>query len=135
MKADKNQYYIVSNEGKAITSGWLATGQELSTKFNIDLFDIYQDYLDACKGFEIEPTEEVIIEVPQTITPAQGRIMLSRLGKLEEIENMIQYLDRESQIFWEYALTWNRSNAIVIQLSNQFGFDIDNLFIEASKIE
>jgi hypothetical protein len=72
---------------------------------------------------------------PQTITPAQGRIMLSRLGKLEDIENTIEHMDKESQIFWEYALTWNRSNSIVIQLSNQFGFDIDNLFIEASKIE
>jgi hypothetical protein len=85
----------------------------------------------------IDFTQEEITQrtVPQTITPAQGRIMLSRLGKLEDIENTIEHMDKESQIFWEYALTWNRSNSIVIQLSEQFGFDIDNLFIEASKIE
>jgi hypothetical protein len=75
-----------------------------------------------------------IAPYPRTITPAQGRIILSRMGKLDDIENAIKLLDKEAQIFWEYALVWHRLNPIVIQLTDQFDFDIDKLFIEASKI-
>ena len=100
---------------------------------NLDFYEFFVMDINDDNTYTVEL--RWIYLCPQTITPAQGRIMLSRLGKLEDIENTIEHMDKEAQIFWEYALSWDRLNPIVIQLANQFEFDIDNLFIEASKIE
>jgi hypothetical protein len=85
----------------------------------------------------IDYTEEELKNkeiVPQTITSSQGMIILHRLGKLSAIENIIETMDIETKILWNKATVWNINNPVIIQISNVFDFDLNKLFLEASKI-
>lgn len=78
-------------------------------------------------------------QVPSTITPTQGRIQLKRLGLLAQVNTMVENATDEAlQIYWEYALSWDRYNSYIIDLANLLGMseeDLDNFFIQASQID
>jgi hypothetical protein len=140
MIADKNKYYIVTTNGKANASGWLAKGQELSTKRTVDFFDIYQEYVDACVALGIEPTEEVVIEVPQSITNGQGKLQLFALGIYDQVEAMILQAGNEERIYWNDWDNWRRDSPIINRLAPMIWQEnteqmLDEFFIEASKIQ
>lgn len=90
------------------------------------------------KKFEYAET----IPVPQTITVRQAREQLIRIGLLSnvqsEIDKITDITQREIvQNYWEYSLGFERNNEILIGLTSSLGLsdkDIDNLFIQASKL-
>lgn len=81
---------------------------------------------------------ERLAQVPQSITPTQGRIQLKRLGLLAQVNTMVENATDEAlQIYWEYSLSWDRYNSYIIDLANLLGMseeDLDNFFIQASQI-
>ena len=90
------------------------------------------------KKFEYVET----IPVPQTITVRKAREQLIRIGLLSnvqsEIDKITDVTQREIvQNYWEYSLDFERNNEILIGLASSLGLsdkDIDNLFIQASKL-
>jgi hypothetical protein len=75
--------------------------------------------------------------VPTQVTAAQARIALARAGLLPVIEQAVASIGGETQIWFEYALTWSRSNPHINSLGAQLGLtqtQIDLLFIEAGSV-
>lgn len=77
-------------------------------------------------------------QIPASITPTQGRIQLKRMGLLDQVNQMIEgSADDALQIYWEYALSWDRENSYISSLANILGMsdtDLDDFFIQASQI-
>lgn len=79
--------------------------------------------------------------VPQSITMRQARLALlahNKLGDIQAtIDNLPSPMKEQTQIEWEYASDVEITNPLIVQLMSALGFtenDIDNLFIEASKL-
>jgi len=81
---------------------------------------------------------EWISEIPFSITPAQGRMMLLQMGLLTTVKSAVEYSgDGALRIFWEYALSWDRDNihiqtmAVMLDMTED---QTDDFFTEANKI-
>lgn len=79
--------------------------------------------------------------IPQSVSMRQARIALSRINKLSSITSAIAALPspqkQEAEITWEYSQEVQRRNGFVSQIAPILGMsetDLDNLFIEASKL-
>ena len=77
--------------------------------------------------------------IPQTITPTQGRIQLSRMGILPQVELSVEQSGNEElKVYWEYALSWDRHNSYIQSMAASLSMteeQLDEFFTEASKIE
>lgn len=89
------------------------------------------------------PTEDEVFQllgqnaVPQSVTPKQARLVLSQAGLLPQVNAMVRAADEATQITWDYALTINRDDPLIIQMGTALGLsdtDIDNLFVQAAQI-
>ena len=110
----------VSNE--ALASNWILLKGD---------FGIGDEYIDG-KFIKFIPP----IEVPQTITPLQSKLQLRELGLLDEVDTLVA-TDRKVQLYWEYALTIERNNEILLSMATQLGLtseQLDDMFIQASKL-
>ena len=110
----------VSNE--ALASNWILLKGD---------FGIGDEYIDG-KFIKFIPP----IEVPQTITPLQSKLQLRELGLLDEVDTLVA-TDRKVQLYWEYALTIERNNEVLLSMSEQLGLtseQLDDMFIQASKL-
>lgn len=123
-------YYIVDNK----ITGYLESGQELSTIHPVEYFDNYSEYLHACETHKIEPVDEFEIPIVKEISPAQGRTQLHRLGLFEAVENAVNQAGGETAIFWEYAVTWEINSKVLNQFAEAFQIDLKEFFNEARKI-
>jgi len=77
--------------------------------------------------------------VPQTLTPAQARLALLAINKLDAVETLMTQdsTPREAKILWEYATIFERKNPILIDLASSLNMDkaaIDQLFIQGAKL-
>lgn len=75
--------------------------------------------------------------VPVFITALQGRLALKRSGLLETVETAILTANGETQIWWEYAAEWHRTNAVLVALATSLGLSdqqVDDLFRLAGSI-
>lgn len=77
------------------------------------------------------------IEVPDSITARQARLVLHSKGLLSSVEPSIEALPEpertNAKIEWEYATTIHRNNQFITVLGNALGLtesQIDELFIE-----
>lgn len=92
-------------------------------------------FIEYDNGFVTIGPEPIII-VPNSITMRQARLYLLSINKLDDVELLVQG-NKAWQIEWEYANEVLRSNQLIttlqsaLELSNT---DIDNMFIEASKL-
>jgi hypothetical protein len=81
---------------------------------------------------------EWISQIPFSITPAQGRMMLLQMGLLSTVKASIEYSNNESLlIFWEYALSWDRDNIHIAAMAGMLEMtedQTDDFFIQAKKI-
>jgi len=111
--------------------GILIDGQIITTERSIE-YITREEY--ALATGEKVPLEEV----PFSITPAQGRIMLLQMGLLSTVKASIEYSSNEALIiFWEYALSWNRDNIHIAAMAGMLEMteeQTDDFFIEAKKI-
>ena len=75
--------------------------------------------------------------VPQSVTPAQAKIALSRAGKLAAVEAVVSAAGGETKIWWDEALSFDRANPAIAAMGAAVGMtpaDIDALFVAAAKI-
>ena len=81
---------------------------------------------------------EVVVEVPQTLTPRQIRMQLTNSGLRQQVEDIVANSnDYALKDWWEYSLEYKRDNEILISLGVQIGLtseQIDNMFIEGAKL-
>ena len=87
------------------------------------------------------PIPEPTLVVPESITPRQGYITLSRYGLLEAVKTYFAALEgqegEEAKIELEFAQEWKRSWPTLINAAHAFGLtdaQIDQMFIEASVV-
>lgn len=84
-------------------------------------------------------------KIPYSINPTQGRILLSQMPGSVEGESLLHDVLRllpdsktePIQIYWEYALTWDRDSQFVAQMGAALRMseeDVDNFFIQAAQI-
>ena len=81
---------------------------------------------------------EVIVEVPQILTPRQIRMQLTNSGLRQQVENIVaNSTDYNLKDWWEYSLEYRRDNeqllamALLLEISDS---ELDRMFIEASKL-
>ena len=75
-------------------------------------------------------------DIPESITPLQAKLQLLEMGLLGEVDTLVAN-DRKVQLYWEYALSIERYNDILLSMATQLGLtdeQLDNMFIEASKL-
>lgn len=75
--------------------------------------------------------------VPQSVSRAQAKIALSRAGLLNQINQLVNVADIETQLAWNEALNFERSSPTVAKLAaalNLTGDQLDALFITAAGI-
>ena len=81
---------------------------------------------------------EWISEIPLSITPAQGRMMLLKMGLLSQVKlNIKNSTDEALSIFWEYSTQWDRDNIHIQTMAGLLGMNdeqTDTFFTEAAKI-
>lgn len=150
MDADKYDYFIY----KIYTMEW--GGLEVSKEMESKRLDKNQESLPKLK--EIAQTTfkgdvDAMIEghslyqkrmeqydangVPYAISARQAKLALLEAGLLERIEEVIQTMDKETQISWEYATEFSRNNPLLLALAESLKLSkeaIDNLFIKAKTL-
>lgn len=85
---------------------------------------------------------DIPVYVPQSISPKQIRRALLDLGKLNEVEDLINNLEdlelrSKLEIDWKFSTEFLRNNEFIVTLAPLIGLeeeDVDKLFIDASKI-
>lgn len=75
--------------------------------------------------------------VPQSITPRQAKLALLGAGLLDQVELMMNSADRATEITWQYALSFDRDDAMLNALAAQLGLtseQVDDLFRAATTL-
>lgn len=88
-------------------------------------------------GFVAPPEPEPVIVVPQSVTPLQARRALRKAGIKAEVDAYVETLDDDAQDAWEYALSVERNNPIVLGAGAALGMteqQMDDLFILAATL-
>lgn len=79
----------------------------------------------------------VVKVVPKLVSRAQAKIALNRAGLLDQIEALVAQTDRETQLAWNEALTFERSSPTVAKLAAALHLtsdQLDGLFVTAAGI-
>lgn len=87
-------------------------------------------------GYADEAPTPTVVGI--TITPVQGRLALLNAGLLDQVEAMVKGADRATQLWYDYATQWERTNPILNELGAALGLtsaQIDNLFTQAAAIK
>lgn len=97
----------------------------------------FQDFVDGEWIVDIVKEQDSV--VPQTLTPAQARLALLAINKLDTVEALIiqDSTPRDRKILWEYATVFERENPVLISLATSLGMSkaaIDELFIQGAKL-
>lgn len=75
--------------------------------------------------------------VPYSVTPRQMRLALLNIGKLSEIEIAVSNSTEANKITWEYALSIDREDPLVLFFASELGYtsdQIDDLFRAAEQL-
>jgi len=111
--------------------GILIDGQVITTERSIEYITREAYILATGEDLPLE-------EIPFSITPAQGRMVLLQMGLLAAVKEAVEYSGDEAlTIFWEYALSWDRDNihiAVMAGMLEMTEDQTDTFFIEAKKI-
>jgi hypothetical protein len=111
--------------------GILIAGQVITTERNIEYITKEEYILATGEDVPIE-------EVPLSITPAQGRMMLLQMGLLASVKKAVENsTDEALSIFWEYSTQWDRDNMHIQTMAGVLDVSqdqTDTFFIEANKI-
>lgn len=88
----------------------------------------------------IEVVEEIIeVIVPKSITPIQFRLQLNKSGLRQKVDTKVAQSDDFDLKDWlEYSTEYRRDNEILIAFAKELELsdeDVDNFFIEASKLK
>lgn len=115
----------------------------------VDSLDFMPGLVDASNGGKIGDiyadgvftTPEPAVTVPESITPRQGMLILSRYNLLTPVQSALASLEGqegvEARIDFERANEWKRDWPLLIGMATQFGLSsaqIDQMFVEASQL-
>lgn len=81
------------------------------------------------------PTPPVV--VPQSVTPLQARKALRAAGLLASVNSWLEDQDEDVREVWEYALTIERTNPIILSAATALGLTddgLDALFVAAAQM-
>jgi hypothetical protein len=136
---------INPTQEKILENGWLIyidiAPEYFSETQKIEKIGITESNGVATVEYQIlELTEDELRNknVPATITTLQGKLLLVKMGLIDQIEEMITQSGRPEQIYWEYATEWERTSPILNRLAPAVGMDqdgLDQFFISASKLK
>jgi len=136
----KGNEIIASNNG--CPEGWVNLGfdgtiTEDKIKYVIG-FSAGKAVLDTAK-ITLDEQAEYEASIPQNLTPAQARLALLAINKLDAVEALItqESTPREAKILWEYATVFERKNQTLIDLATSLSMNkaaIDQLFIEGANL-
>jgi hypothetical protein len=87
----------------------------------------------------VDTVKEKEASIPKRITPAQARLALDAINKLDDVETLMQdpTTPKPARILWEYATYFDRKNQVLIDLGTAIGLtetQLDQLFVEGAKI-
>lgn len=101
----------------------------------------YNVYLEWASTNTADTPAPEVKQVPQSVTPRQARLVLLKLGKLDQVDAFIANLPdiqkAAAKIEWEYSLTYSRTSPLVLLLGQALLLsetDLDDLFIAASEL-
>jgi hypothetical protein len=128
------QGYLIVNDSVVIDSHESITS--LPDSASVETFttanEMYQEAFN--RGLiDAIPEEE---KVPEQITVRQARLILLKLGYLDDVELYME-TDKASQIEWEYASVFRRDNELLNSTADKMGIPqdiVDKIFIEGVKL-
>lgn len=101
----------------------------------------YNAYLEWAETNTASAPAPEVKPVPLSVTPRQARLVLLKLGKLDQVDEFIANLPdiqkAAAKIEWEYSLTYSRTSPLVLLLGHALGLsetELDELFIAASEL-
>jgi hypothetical protein len=125
--------YVTTDEGSLV----IGYGQDPVFDQNIlapEWFDPEQ-HLGVAR---VEDGELVIPgNVPKSVTMRQARLALLEAGLLETVNAALANAPEAAQIEWEYAMTIEKDNPLIVGLVETLGLSdeqLDQLFINASQL-
>ena len=92
---------------------------------------------------EIEELGDVVkILIPESITKRQAKQQLLLDGKLNQVQEVIDYISDETkrmmaQLYWDESTEFERSHPTLVELGTALGLteaELDMMFINASKL-
>ena len=75
--------------------------------------------------------------IPDRVTPRQAKLALLNAGLLDDTEALINAADKATQIAWNNALEFLRTDPLITTLGAALGLSdaqIDDLFIQAAQL-
>ncbi len=81
-----------------------------------------------------QPSVSQITTVPESVSPRQIRLALSRLGLRQLVEDAVAQMPIDYQDTWEYALEIRRDDPMIEAFGQQYSVDLDALFILAESL-
>lgn len=75
--------------------------------------------------------------VPDAVTPRQIRLALTAAGLRQTVETAVKNGSQDLRDWWEYSLTIERNNALIVSMAAQLGVteqQLDNLFRQAATL-
>ena len=89
------------------------------------------------RGDEIPVPVPQVETCPQVVTPRQIRLALSAAGLRETVENAVAAGSQDLKDWWEYSLTIESNNALIVGMASQLNIaseQLDDLFISAAAL-
>jgi hypothetical protein len=77
---------------------------------------------------------EEIDGIPCIINAVQGERLLRRMGKLDQLRQLLETQDEEIRIIFLREKEWVRFNPLIVQFAQALEVDLDKFYIEAKKI-
>lgn len=94
---------------------------------------LYLDYIEWV-GQPNQKMDIINKAVPEWVTPVQVRKVLNMTGLRTQVETAIKTMGQDAQDTWEYSEQIQRNHPLVVAMGQQFGVDLDNLFITAATL-
>lgn len=90
---------------------------------------------------KLQQEQDAANQLPEAvtrITPRQARLQLLAIGKFDQVQPAIDSLSEPdktaAQVEWEYATFYERTNPFIKQMSQVLEIELDQFFIDASKL-
>ena len=77
---------------------------------------------------------EEIDGIPCIINAVQGERLLRRMGKLDQLRQILELQDEEIRIIFLREKEWVRFNPLIVQFAQALEVDLDKFYIDAKKI-
>ena len=108
-----------------------------------DLSSIHEKLREYCSSVSSQDGQTYTVKinypdeidgVPVIINAVQGERLLRRMGKLDQLRQILELQDEEIRIIFLREKEWVRFNPLIAQFAQALQVDLDKFYIEAKKI-